>query len=73
MPGWYLILSAAVGLLVLAGVAYSALVDARRRELPGGVGAGFDQAYADAPTRREAEEAPRRRVGEREELVQRRR
>jgi hypothetical protein len=71
MPGWYLMLSAAVALLVLAGVAYSALADARWRERPEGAGAGPDRTYADAPTRREAEEVQPERVGRREELIKR--
>jgi hypothetical protein len=69
MPGWYLLLSAAVGLLVLAGVAYSALKE--RRRAFAGAGTEFDPTYADAPIRREAEGVPREPVARDEELATR--
>ncbi len=53
MPAWYLIVSALVGIAVLAGVAYAEL-KARRGDTA--VLAGeFDVAVADTPTRRESE------------------
>ncbi len=73
MPEWYLILSAVVALVVLGAVAYSALTDTRRTTVPEGFGADYDDTFADAPTRREAEEAPSARALARDELVQRRR
>lgn len=61
MPVWYLVASAVVGLLVLAGVAYAEL-KARRGYSSEPVFAGeFDVAVADAPTRREAETVFERR------------
>jgi hypothetical protein len=70
MPGWYLVVSGAVALVVLAGVAYRALTDSRRREAYAG-GADFDATYTDAPTFREAAATEDDRVKSRERPVER--
>jgi hypothetical protein len=68
MSTWVWILIAAVAIIVLGGIVWSALRARRTRTLREGFGSEYDRTVAESPSRREAEAELKERQKRREQL-----